>query len=115
MEYDISILVSNVLRELCVPNHIAGFRYLHKAIIQTIEKQDTTVKKLYDVLALNHSVSVSRIERSMRYAIASGWQRASGDVKQCYFGSYYCGTNRPSNLEYVATIAEHVKNQWVKR
>ena len=84
-------------------------------ILFTIRDADPTAgitKVLYPTVAKKFSSTPSCVERSMRHAIDIAWNRGDEDVQEKIFcGAFSGSTGRPTNGEFIATIAELVLQQ----
>ena len=98
-----------------VPAHVKGYQYLREGILFTIRDADSTAgitKVLYPTVAKKFSSTPSCVERSMRHAIDIAWNRGDEDVQEKIFcGAFSGSTGRPTNGEFIATIAELVLQQ----
>ena len=107
--------VTDVLHEIGVPAHVKGYQYLREGILFTIRDADSTAgitKVLYPTVAKKFSATPSCVERSMRHAIDIAWNRGDEDVQEKIFcGAFSGSTGRPTNGEFIATIAELVLQQ----
>ena len=107
--------VTDVLHEIGVPAHVKGYQYLREGILFTIRDADSTAgitKVLYPTVAKKFSATPSCVERSMRHAIDIAWNRGDEDVQEKIFcGAFSGSTGRPTNGEFIATIAELVQQQ----
>ena len=110
--------VTDVLHEIGVPAHVKGYQYLREGILFTICDADSAAgitKVLYPTVAKKFSATPSCVERSMRHAIDIAWNRGDEDVrKKIFCGAISGSTGRPTNGEFIATIAEHVLQQIIK-
>lgn len=103
---------SEILRELGIPAHVLGYRYVREAII--LAARDTAMihnmtKGLYPAIAGKFDSTNSRVERAIRHAIEISWERGDVETLQKYFGytvSQHKG--KPTNGEFIAMVTEHV-------
>ena len=112
---NIEARVTSIIHEIGVPAHIKGYQYLREGILFTIRDADSTAgitKVLYPTVAKKFSSTPSCVERSMRHAIDIAWNRGDEDVQEKIFcGAFSGSTGRPTNGEFIATIAELVLQQ----
>lgn len=76
--YDIEVEVTNLMHEVGIPPHMAGYQYLREAIIQTVlnAKAFTSITKtLYPKVAKKFNTTSQKVERAIRNAIESAWAR----------------------------------------
>lgn len=102
--------VTEIIQEFSIPANIKGYQYLREAIIIAKENMDVinaVTKELYPGVAKKFHTTPSRVERAIRHAIKVAWERSNEDVLQQYFGyKFYDIKNRPTNSEFIATIAD---------
>jgi two-component system response regulator (stage 0 sporulation protein A) len=103
-------IVSDILHEIGVPAHLKGYHYIREAIILTVNDMDlinAVTKALYPAVAKKFSTTASRVERAMRNAIETAWNRGNIETLQKFFG-YTIATDKgkPTNSEFIAMIAD---------
>lgn len=103
--------ITAILKELGVPAHIKGFRYVRTAIKLVYEDEsriERVTKDLYPSVAQMHATTSSRVERAIRHAIETAWEnRGDVDVLTHYFGSTTDSERgKPTNSEFIAMIAD---------
>ena len=104
--------VTAIFREIGIPAHVKGYRYLREAILMAVDYGDitgTVTKALYPDVAKRFGTTASRVERSMRTAIEMAWLRGDGEAIWKYFGSPTPTSWRPSNAAFIATIADRLR------
>jgi len=105
--------ISRILHRLEMPSHLNGFSYIHLAVKLVIEHPGyigSITKKLYPRIAKEFDTTASRVERSIRTAIETAWQRATNEAKEQYFHYYAHNDIKPSNGEFVALLADIIRN-----
>ena len=115
MKQSVSVetLVTTVIHEIGVPAHIKGYQYLRECIIVAIDNMEVlngVTKVLYPQVAKKYHTTASRVERAIRHAIESAWNRGDIEMLQRYFGStvsYQKG--KPTNSECIALIADRLR------
>lgn len=114
----LQISITKVLHELGIPSHIKGYQYIREAIGIIYEKPETIggiTKELYPELAMKFDTTVSRVERAIRHAIEVSWNRGSWDLMEEIFGhSVDIDKAKPTNSEFIVTIADKLKLDSVK-
>lgn len=107
--------ITGTLHEIGIPAHILGYQYIREAIAVTIHDRrmiNAVTKALYPAVAKKFATTPSRVERAIRHAIGVAWVRGDIDTLQSFFGyRLNSKTGRPSNSEFIATIAEHLALQ----
>ena len=112
VKYDgaLELRISGMMRQLGVPAHLKGYRYLRKAIIIAMKDpavMDGVTKILYPDIAKYYGTTASCVERAMRKAIEVAWERGNIDFLQHYFGyTVKPQMGKPTNSEFIATIAD---------
>lgn len=104
------INVTDTIQRLGVPAHIKGYHYLRTAILYTIEDPlmiNSVTKQLYPLIAEKYHTTSSRVERAIRHAIETTWERAGVDKLERFFGCAYRG--RPTNSEFIAFISDRLR------
>lgn len=63
-------------------------------------------KEVYPAVAKEYRSTAGRVERAMRHAIESAWDRGDVDViNGCFGSSVSCGSGRPTVGEFVSRMA----------
>lgn len=96
-------LISDVLIRLGIPEHLQGFRNMVVGISLLTENPDQFLgKTLYLEIALRNRVSDDSVEKAIRDAIHSGWNRGNRSLWQQYFP----GADRaPQNKAFLIRMA----------
>jgi two-component system response regulator (stage 0 sporulation protein A) len=94
--------ISAFLKELGIPARYSGYSYLREGIKLFV--QDNTMQKitktLYPALAEMYNVSYAGVERSIRYAIETSWD------KNRHHPFYQFYDSRPTNLAFIADVVD---------
>ena len=105
--------ISEILRRVGVPAHIRGYAYLKEAIVlalTNVEILQFVTKKLYPAIANKFGTTGSRVERSIRHAIESAWDRGESGEKEELFGyTIHKSKGKPTNSEFIALVADRLK------
>jgi two-component system response regulator (stage 0 sporulation protein A) len=110
---DLDAEVSRILARLRIPSHFKGFSYLKDAILMTIKDPNLVnemTKKLYPLIAEHYQINIFRVERSMRFAIESAWNKGDVEILNELFG--YCVDDRkgkPTNASFIAKISDKIR------
>jgi two-component system response regulator (stage 0 sporulation protein A) len=110
---DLEYEVTKILTRLEIPAHFKGFNYLRDAILMTIKDPalvNEMTKKLYPMIAENAQVNKEGVERSMRFAIETAWNKGDVSILHELFG--YCVDDRkgkPTNASFIAKIADKIR------
>lgn len=98
------------LKELCVNPSLLGFNYLKDAIELCLDNKETLnsiTKVLYPTIAKKHNTTPSRVERAMRHAIETSWDKIDGDT---YHDVFFNEVERLTNSKYIAYICNYINN-----
>lgn len=105
--------ISGFMLELGIPAHLRGYQYLRSAVemcAKDMELVGSVTKLLYPDLAKLYRTTDQKIERAIRNAIEVSWERGNSALFEQLFG--YCNSpeyNRPTNSEYIATVADYIR------
>ncbi len=107
------MMIRRVLLELGVPDHLKGHQYLTTAIAMVISDPDAVrgiTKKLYPQLAEMYRTTAPKVERTIRLAIETAWDRGDQEALRKYFGS----TANPlkgksTNKEFIVRVANAIR------
>ena len=112
-EDDIEVIISDMMRQIGVPAHIKGYRYLRTSIrlcIENPEMLSAVTKQLYPTVAKEYKTTASRVERAIRHAIEVAWDRGDVDVLSSYFGyTVNAQRGKPTNSEFIAMLSDKIK------
>lgn len=108
-------MVTSIIHEVGVPAHIKGYQYVREAIILAVQDMDVinaVTKVLYPEVARRYGTTPSRVERAVRHAIETAWDRGDLETLQRYFGYTVSNTKgKPTNSEFIAMIADRIRLQ----
>ena len=104
--------ITKMMLELGMPVHLRGYHYLREAICMSMEDMElvgSVTKLLYPEIAKRYRTENEKVERAIRSVIEVGWERGNESLYEEIFGySKEHGTARPTNSEFIATIADQV-------
>lgn len=106
--------VSDFLIDIGIPENVRGFYYLRTAVMTAVNEKDRehVTGHIYSVLTSEYNTSVSKIERSIRYAVSVAFDRGDPFILSEIFGSSYSSdTGRPSNLDAVYSICNALRKK----
>jgi two-component system, response regulator, stage 0 sporulation protein A len=105
--------IRDVLHHLSFDPSLQGFQYLRELIRMVVRENrliDAVTKKLYPHIAGRFNTTPSRVERSVRYAIETAWDRGDIDRLNSYFGySISSERGKPTNSEFIAMVADRIE------
>ena len=107
--------ITAIIHDVGVPAHIKGYQYLREAILIAVEDIDVinaVTKVLYPEVARRYNTTPSRVERAVRHAIETAWDRGDLETLQRYFGYTVSNSKgKPTNSEFIAMIADRLQLQ----
>ena len=110
---DMRLIITDVLHKLGVPTQLRGYEYIRDGIELIISKGRGVLpitKKLYPFIASRYKTTWTRVERDIRSAIECAYNRGDLDTIDEFFGmSVDYNKSRPSNYQFLATIADRLK------
>lgn len=102
-----------LLREVGIPAHMSGYRYLKEAILQNLERQPTqpfVLKDLYERVAQKCFTTTLKVDRSIRTSINRAWLKENHDRMDSLFGYHEVNaSNKPTSAEFIATMTENMR------
>lgn len=110
---NLMVTVTDIIHQIGIPAHIKGYHYLRKAIVLSVNDQkmlENITKLLYPTVAEDFSTTSNRVERAIRHAIETAWNRGNTDVLTDMFG-YTVNANKgkPTNSEFIALITDMLR------
>lgn len=110
--------ITMLFREIGIPAHIKGYRYLRYAIAEVVKNSDAInfmTKGLYPQIAKRFDTTPTRVERAIRHAIETAWIRGDVDTLHSYFGYTIKSTKgKPTNSEFIALVADKLRLEMQK-
>lgn len=112
-DFSLEVKVKNILYYLGVPAHILGYTYLTDAIMLVVRDKNALNKityVLYPEIANKYETTANRVERAMRSAIETAWNRGDVDILTEVFGNTISmDKGKPTNSEFIALISERIR------
>lgn len=110
---EMEVVVTEIIHQIGIPAHIKGYHYLREAILLSLydsEMLESVTKLLYPTVAKTFSTTASRVERAIRHAIETAWDRGDIDTIQKLFGyTVSIGKGKPTNSEFIALITDNLR------
>ncbi len=110
---NLEMKITESLKEIGVPAHIKGYKYLKTAIKEVVFNFDLLggiTKELYPKVANEYSTTSSRVERSIRHAIEVTCSRGEIETINVIFGcTLQSNKGRPTNSEFIAILADRFR------
>lgn len=102
--------IIRIFMAMGIPSNLKGYQYLREAVKMTINEPDVITQittRIYPELAERFHTSPSNVERSMRHAIETAWERGKKENIDSLFGlKIYDRNEKPTNSEFIALIAD---------
>lgn len=112
-QFDLESCISETMREIGVPAHIRGYKYIRTAIILALENDEilnSITKELYPTVARTYQTTPSRVERAIRHAIEVAWTRGDIEVLTSLFGyTIKTSKGKPTNGEFISMLADRLR------
>ncbi|MBR5783342.1 MAG: sporulation transcription factor Spo0A [Clostridia bacterium] len=112
-EFDLEGCVSEMMRQIGVPAHIRGYRYIRKAILMSLENSEllnAITKELYPGIARFYKTTPSRVERAIRHAIEVAWTRGDLETLTALFGyTIKTSKGKPTNGEFISMLTDRLR------
>lgn len=103
-------VIKQILLELGIPNSLKGYSRVICAIRIVAENPsvaDSITKGLYPMVAKEFNDTPSRVERSIRHAVESAFDRCDIHVISRYFGNTVSlKKGKPTNSEFITRLAD---------
>ncbi len=116
---DMEMIVTDIIHQIGIPAHIKGYHYLREAILISFddsEMLESVTKLLYPTVAKRFNTTASRVERAIRHAIETAWDRGDLDTIQNLFGyTVSVGKGKPTNSEFIALITDNLRLKYKKQ
>ncbi len=114
-ENTLEIAVTSMMLNAGIPPHIIGYRYVREAVIQMLSDDykafNSITKVIYPAVAEKFNTTAQKVERSIRNAIDSAWDRMKQNRQDTINSSeiYWHKKTKPTNFEFIATLADMVR------
>lgn len=100
-------IINELFKELGIPTSLCGNEYALEAILMYSKKEKTSItNEIYPEIAKKYNTTASRVERAIRHAIESSWERGNTKNIDRIFG-YTVSANKgkPTNEEFISLLA----------
>ena len=117
------ILVTEMIKKICIPPNLKGYRYIRTCVLECLRNRlllDNITKGLYGLIAEKNATTPARVERAIRNAIETAWERADRSSIALVLGyDYHYFDNRPTNSEFIAMLVDQIRlqtgSQYIKK
>lgn len=105
-------IVNDILKEIGTPPHLIGYKYLLRAVELVCNDESylqMITKNLYPGIAREYSSTGSRVERAIRHAVETTFDRGDMDAIVSVFGNTFSvNRGKLTNSETIAGLANEV-------
>ena len=113
---DIRREISLLVRNLGIPAHIKGCRYIKYGILMAMEDANSVnyiTKSLYPDIAKKCKTTIGSVERAILHAIDIVWIRGNKQLLGEIFGTFVIEQQeRPTNSEFIAAVADWMRLEY---
>lgn len=109
--------VNAVLRTLSVPTSQNGYHYVRDGILLLMEQPNQQLtKSLYPAIAMLHGTNAMAVEKAIRTAVSTAWNRRSDAEWRRYFHCAPSGqVPKPTSGQFMSRIADALVTQGENR
>ncbi|MBQ2766064.1 MAG: sporulation initiation factor Spo0A C-terminal domain-containing protein [Clostridia bacterium] len=110
-DVELNIIIANLMREIGIPPHLKGYRYLLSAVKLVYTDSElirNVLKELYMYVACEYDTTVSCVERNMRTALKTACEYGNLSVLDEQFGADAC-TRNISPRGFIAILSEKLR------
>jgi two-component system response regulator (stage 0 sporulation protein A) len=111
--------ITDILHETGIPTHMSGYHYIREAVVYKVSNGrgfDSVTKVIYPKVAEKFNTTSQKVERAIRKAIDSAWERNGLTHFSALFGySPALSRGKPTNSEFIALIADKIQVSKGKR
>jgi len=108
-------IVTRHIKTVGITANVKGYYYLRDAILMVHENFDLMnhlTNGLYARVAEKHNSTPQRVERAMRHAIETAWNRGDIKVLEDFFGyTIHDSKGKPTNGEFIAMLADKLNTE----
>ena len=108
-------IVTKHIKTVGITANVKGYHYLRDAILLVYENFDLISKlttSLYVSVAHKYNSTPQCVERAMRHAIETAWNRGNIEVLEEFFGYTILDTKgKPTNGEFIAMLADKLNTE----
>ena len=107
--------ISDLLLEIGVPDNLLGYKYITRAV-ELIYNDDSYANNIYDglysAIAAEFGTTAGRVERAIRHAVESAWDRGDMAFLEEIFGNTISlGKGKPTNSQFLTRAANIIRQR----
>lgn len=109
---NIDLDISRLLHNLGIPSHLKGYKYIRECVLISCKTNKClhVTKDLYPEVSVTYSSTPQGLERAIRHAIEISWSRGDINSWMNYLDlAVSVERSKPTNSEFISTIAERIK------
>lgn len=110
---DVDRLVTAMLMQIGVPAHLSGYKFIRTALLMVIDRPElfsSLTGVLYPEIARQFGTTASCVERAIRHAISSTWNRGGSESYRRLLGRQASTVgDKPTNSEFLAQVCEGLR------
>ena len=112
---DANDVVTKHIKAVGITANIRGYHYLREAILLVHDNFDLMSQLttgLYVSVAKKYNSTPQRVERAMRHAIETAWNKGNIEILEDFFGYTILDTKgKPTNGEFIAMLADKLNTE----
>jgi two-component system response regulator (stage 0 sporulation protein A) len=105
--------ISSTLQNIGMTCNLKGYRYVRTAIAMVYEDNSLlglVTRELYPSIARQYGTTSSRVERAIRHAVETAWNKGNRIfVDSLFKGTISYNKSKPTNSEFIALLADELK------
>jgi two-component system response regulator (stage 0 sporulation protein A) len=105
--------ISSTLQKIGMTCNLKGYRYVRTAIAMVHDDSNLlglVTKELYPNIARKYGTTSSRVERAIRHAVETAWNKGNHIfVNNLFKGTVSYNKSKPTNSEFIALLADELK------
>lgn len=113
VERSMEEVVTKYLREIGIPIHNKGYKYLRTAIMLILKDSslmELITRRLYPMIGKQYGTNGKSVERAIRDAIEVAWRQGNSQIiDELFSNTVSAVTGRPTNLQFITTIADTIR------
>ncbi len=109
---ELTYAITDILHQLGIPAHLKGYHYLRSsllAVCQDTFRLTSMRQNLYPMIASSYHTTAACVERGIRHAVQTAWERCSSDTMTELLGdSASSFLARPTNAVLISALADQL-------
>jgi two-component system response regulator (stage 0 sporulation protein A) len=105
--------ISSTLQKIGMTCNLKGYGYVRTAITMVYDDLNLlglVTKELYPSIARLYGTTSSRVERAIRHAIVTAWNKGNRTfVDSLFKGTISYSKSKPTNSEFIALLADELR------